>query len=53
VAGGGLDRDGLYTAVARAGRVVVLVGSRAALAEAVARTGGPGRHTMLTHRLGG
>lgn len=53
VAGGGLDREGLYTAVSRAGRVVVLVGSRAALAEAVATEGGAERHTMLTYRLGG
>jgi exodeoxyribonuclease V alpha subunit len=49
----GLDREGLYTAVSRAGRIVVLVGSRAALAEAVATAGGAERHTMLTYRLGG
>jgi exodeoxyribonuclease V alpha subunit len=53
VPGGGLDREGLYTAVTRAGRAVVLVGSRAALAEAVAAAERPVRHTMLTHRLGG
>jgi exodeoxyribonuclease V alpha subunit len=53
VPGGGLDREGLYTAVTRAGRAVVLVGSRAALAEAVAADERPVRHTMLTHRLGG
>jgi exodeoxyribonuclease V alpha subunit len=49
----GLDREGLYTAVSRAGRIVVLVGSRAALAEAVATAGSAERHTMLTYRLGG
>jgi exodeoxyribonuclease V alpha subunit len=53
VPGGGLDREGLYTAVARAGRLVVLVGSREALAEAVRTEGGGARHTTLTYRLTG
>ena len=46
-----LQRDLLYTAVTRAKRLVVLAGSRKALAIAV-RTAGIGRrHTALTHRL--
>ena len=46
-----LQRNLLYTAVTRAKRLVVLVGSRRALAAAV-RTAGTGRrHTALTHRL--
>jgi exodeoxyribonuclease V alpha subunit len=46
-----LQRNLLYTAITRAKRVVVLVGSRKALAVAV-RTAGTGRrHTALTHRL--
>jgi exodeoxyribonuclease V alpha subunit len=48
-----LQRNLLYTAVTRAKQLVVLVGSRKALAIAV-RTAGTGRrHTALTHRLGG
>ncbi|MFF5228211.1 ATP-dependent RecD-like DNA helicase [Dactylosporangium sp. NPDC000521] len=47
-----LQRNLLYTAVTRAKRLVVLVGSRRALAAAV-RTVGSGRHTALTHRLSG
>jgi exodeoxyribonuclease V alpha subunit len=48
-----LQRNLLYTAVTRAKRLVVLVGSRKALAIAV-RTAGTGRrHTALTHRLNG
>jgi exodeoxyribonuclease V alpha subunit len=39
--------------VARAGRLVVLVGSREALAEAVRTEGGGARHTTLTYRLTG
>jgi exodeoxyribonuclease V alpha subunit len=47
-----LQRNLLYTAVTRAKRLVVLAGSRRALAIAV-RTAGTGhRHTGLTHRLG-
>ena len=46
-----LQRNLLYTAITRAKRLVVLVGSRKALAIAV-RTAGTGRrHTPLTHRL--
>jgi exodeoxyribonuclease V alpha subunit len=46
-----LQRNLLYTAVTRAKRLVVLVGSQKALAIAV-RTAGTGRrHTALTHRL--
>ena len=46
-----LQRNLLYTAVTRAKRLVVLVGSRKALAVAV-RTAGTGRRrTALTHRL--
>ena len=46
-----LQRNPLYTAVTRAKRLVVLAGSRKALAIAV-RTAGTGRrHTGLTHRL--
>jgi exodeoxyribonuclease V alpha subunit len=48
-----LQRNLLYTAVTRAKKLVVLVGSRKALAIAV-RTAGTGRrHTALTHRLTG
>ena len=46
-----LQRNLLYTAVTRAKRLVVVAGSRKALAIAV-RTAGTGRrHTALTHRL--
>jgi exodeoxyribonuclease V alpha subunit len=46
-----LQRNLLYTAITRAKRLVVLVGSRKALAIAV-RTAGTGRrHTAHTHRL--
>jgi exodeoxyribonuclease V alpha subunit len=46
-----LQRNLLYTAVTRAKRLVVLVGSRKALAIAI-RAAGAGRwHTSLTHRL--
>src|SRR5829696_7826808 len=46
-----LQRNLLYTAVTRAKRLVVLVGSRKALAIAI-RTAGTGRrHTALAHRL--
>lgn len=46
-----LQRNLLYTAVTRAKKLVVLAGSRRALAAAV-RTAGTGRrHTSLTHRL--
>jgi exodeoxyribonuclease V alpha subunit len=46
-----LQRNLLYTAITRAKKLVVLAGSRRALA-AVVRTAGAGhRHTALTHRL--
>jgi exodeoxyribonuclease V alpha subunit len=46
-----LQRNLLYTAVTRAKKLVVLVGSRRALAAAV-RTLGSHRHTGLAYRLG-
>jgi exodeoxyribonuclease V alpha subunit len=47
-----LRRNLLYTAVTRAKRLVVLVGSRRALAAAVRTAGSGRRHTALSHRLG-
>jgi exodeoxyribonuclease V alpha subunit len=46
-----LQRNLLYTAVTRAKKLVVLAGSRRALAAAVRTTGAGRRHTSLTHRL--
>jgi exodeoxyribonuclease V alpha subunit len=46
-----LQRNLLYTAVTRARRIVVLVGSRRALAKAVRTQGAGRRHTALTERL--
>ena len=46
-----LQRNLLYTAVTRAKRLVVLVGSRRALARAVRTTGAGRRHTALAGRL--
>ena len=46
-----LQRNLLYTAVTRAKKLVVLVGSRRALAAAVRTAGAGRRHTSLTHRL--
>ncbi|MDG6107340.1 ATP-dependent RecD-like DNA helicase [Dactylosporangium aurantiacum] len=46
-----LQRNLLYTAVTRAKKIVVLVGSRRALAAAVRTVGAGRRHTALTHRL--
>jgi exodeoxyribonuclease V alpha subunit len=46
-----LQRNLLYTAVTRAKRIVVLVGSRRALAKAVRTTGAGHRYTALTQRL--
>jgi exodeoxyribonuclease V alpha subunit len=46
-----LQRNLLYTAVTRAKRLVVLVGSQRALAQAVRATGSGRRHTALAHRL--
>ena len=46
-----LQRNLLYTAVTRAKRIVVLVGSRRALAKAVHTHGAGRRYTALTERL--
>ncbi|RSM70248.1 ATP-dependent RecD-like DNA helicase [Actinoplanes sp. ATCC 53533] len=46
-----LQRNLLYTAITRAKQLVVLVGSRRALAAAVRTVGAGRRHTALTHRL--
>ncbi len=46
-----LQRNLLYTAVTRAKRLVVLVGSRRALAKAVHTVGGGRRYTALAERL--
>jgi exodeoxyribonuclease V alpha subunit len=46
-----LQRNLLYTAVTRAKRLVVLVGSKRALAKAVRTQGAGRRHTALTQRL--
>ncbi|WP_052866974.1 SF1B family DNA helicase RecD2 [Streptomyces niger] len=48
-----LQRNLLYTAVTRAKRLVVLVGSRKALGQAVRTISAGRRHTALDHRLGG
>lgn len=47
-----LQRNLIYTAITRAKRLVVLVGSKRALAVAVRTKGTGKRHTGLTHRLG-
>ncbi|MCM3920245.1 ATP-dependent RecD-like DNA helicase [Frankia sp. AiPs1] len=46
-----LQRNLLYTGVTRARKLVVLVGSRRALAAAVRTPGAGRRHTALTHRI--
>jgi exodeoxyribonuclease V alpha subunit len=46
-----LQRNLLYTGVTRAKQLIVLVGSRRALAQAVRTSGAGRRHTALTHRL--
>jgi exodeoxyribonuclease V alpha subunit len=46
-----LQRNLLYTAITRAKQVIVLVGSRRALAQAVRTPGAGGRHSALTYRL--
>ena len=46
-----LQRNLLYTAVTRARRMVVLVGSRRAMAKAVRTQGAGRRYTALTERL--
>ncbi|GAA2125065.1 ATP-dependent RecD-like DNA helicase [Glycomyces algeriensis] len=48
-----LQRNLLYTAITRAKRLVVLVGSKQALAVAVRTKGTGKRYTGLTHRLAG
>ncbi|TQN32799.1 exodeoxyribonuclease V alpha subunit [Haloactinospora alba] len=46
-----LQRNLLYTAITRAKRLVVLVGSRRAIAQAVRNASAGRRHTALAHRL--
>jgi exodeoxyribonuclease V alpha subunit len=46
-----LQRNLLYTGITRAKQLIVLVGSRRALAQAVRTRGAGRRHTALTHRL--
>ncbi|GIH26757.1 ATP-dependent RecD-like DNA helicase [Acrocarpospora phusangensis] len=46
-----LQRNLLYTAITRAKKLAVIVGSRRALAQAVRTRGAGRRHTGLTHRL--
>ncbi len=46
-----LQRNLLYTAVTRARKLVVLVGSRRAIGQAVRTVSGGRRHTALDHRL--
>ncbi|MCK9928330.1 ATP-dependent RecD-like DNA helicase [Frankia sp. Mgl5] len=46
-----LQRNLLYTAVTRAKKLVVLVGSRRAIGQAVRSAGHGQRHTALAHRL--
>ena len=46
-----LQRNLLYTGITRAKKLIVLVGSRRALAQAVRTPGTGRRHTALTHRL--
>ncbi|MBO3749711.1 ATP-dependent RecD-like DNA helicase [Streptosporangiaceae bacterium NEAU-GS5] len=48
-----LQRNLLYTAITRAKKLVVVVGSRRALAQAVRTRGAGRRHTSLTGRLTG
>jgi exodeoxyribonuclease V alpha subunit len=46
-----LRRNLLYTGVTRAKKLIILAGSRRALAQAVRTAGAGRRHTALTHRL--
>jgi exodeoxyribonuclease V alpha subunit len=46
-----LKRNLLYTGITRAKQLIVLVGSRRALAQAIRTPGAGRRHTALTHRL--
>ncbi|HEX4703977.1 MAG TPA: ATP-dependent RecD-like DNA helicase [Pseudonocardiaceae bacterium] len=48
-----LQRNLLYTAVTRAKKLVVLVGSKKAIGQAVRAVGAGRRHTALDHRLRG
>ena len=48
-----LQRNLLYTAVTRAKKLVVLVGSKKAIGQAVRTVGAGRRHTALAHRLRG
>jgi exodeoxyribonuclease V alpha subunit len=48
-----LQRNLLYTAVTRAKRIVVLVGSKRAIGQAVRTVSAGRRHTALDHRLMG
>ena len=47
-----LQRNLLYTGITRAKHLIILAGSRRALAQAVRTRGAGRRHTALTHRLG-
>ena len=46
-----LQRNLLYTGITRARKLIILAGSRRALAQAVRTPGAGHRHTALTHRL--
>jgi exodeoxyribonuclease V alpha subunit len=46
-----LRRNLLYTGVTRARKLIILAGSRRALAQAVHTPGAGRRHTAVTHRL--
>jgi exodeoxyribonuclease V alpha subunit len=46
-----LQRNLLYTAITRAKKLVVLVGSKKAISQAVRTAGAGRRHTTLDHRL--
>jgi exodeoxyribonuclease V alpha subunit len=46
-----LQRNLLYTGITRAKKLIILVGSRRALAQAVRTPGTGRRHTALTHRV--
>ena len=46
-----LQRNLLYTGITRAKQLIVLVGSRRALAQAIRTPGAGRRHTALTHRV--
>ena len=46
-----LQRNLLYTGITRAKKLIILAGSRRALAQAIRTRGAGRRHTALTHRL--